>query len=495
MLLALGLGPLAAHIGRAQVLPSDLVALRFTVNQALVSAVISCGLGAILAGALFRRTFWGRGVLIKLISAPFLLPSLAAILGLLMIFGRGGVLNTGLVWAGLPKVSIFGFWGVVLAHVFLNLPLAARMVLQGYGTIPAERFRLAQSLRLGMVARFVLITAPMLRAVLPSAFAAIFLICLGSFAVALTLGGGPRASTLELAMYQALRFEYDLDRAANLALLQLAVGLGAAVLAAMLWRPMGFGVGIDRQVAAPGSGRIGAVLDFLCITSATLFFALPMGAVVWLGLTQFPNPPVGFWPAAGRSVTIAVASASLATTGALALAWARAKGVGIWLELLAMAPLCTSALAIGTGAFLALRPYTAPQSLAIPLAILFGALLSLPFAFRILITPCREVAAAFGRLSLQVRLSPMAEVRLVLLPRLARPIGFCMGLSAALAMGDFGVIALFGAADQATLPLLIAQLLGSYQMQAAAAVTLWMVLISFGLLWIFDTWGARRAAV
>ena len=33
----------------------------------------------------------------------------------------------------------------------------------------------------------------------------IFVICLSSFAVALTLGGGPRATTLELAIYQAMR--------------------------------------------------------------------------------------------------------------------------------------------------------------------------------------------------------------------------------------------------------------------------------------------------
>ena len=42
----------------------------------------------------------------------------------------------------------------------------------------------------------------------------IFVICLTSFAVALTLGGGPRATTIELAIYQAFRFEFDLARAA-----------------------------------------------------------------------------------------------------------------------------------------------------------------------------------------------------------------------------------------------------------------------------------------
>jgi thiamine transport system permease protein len=43
-------------------------------------------------------------------------------------------------------VSVYGLQGVVLAHVFLNLPLATRMILQGWQAIPAERIRLAQSL-------------------------------------------------------------------------------------------------------------------------------------------------------------------------------------------------------------------------------------------------------------------------------------------------------------------------------------------------------------
>jgi thiamine transport system permease protein len=46
-------------------------------------------------------------------------------------------------------VSVYGLQGVVLAHVFLNLPLATRMILQGWQALPAERFRLAQSLGFG----------------------------------------------------------------------------------------------------------------------------------------------------------------------------------------------------------------------------------------------------------------------------------------------------------------------------------------------------------
>jgi thiamine transport system permease protein len=44
--------------------------------------------------------------------------------GLLAIFGRAGWLNAGLEGIGAGTVSIYGLAGIVLAHVFLNLPLA-----------------------------------------------------------------------------------------------------------------------------------------------------------------------------------------------------------------------------------------------------------------------------------------------------------------------------------------------------------------------------------
>jgi thiamine transport system permease protein len=79
------------------------------------------------------------------------------------------------------QINIFGLHGVVLAHVFYNLPLATRILLQGWAAIPAERFRLAASLGFGPQASFRQLEWPMLREMAPGAFLVIFLICLTSF--------------------------------------------------------------------------------------------------------------------------------------------------------------------------------------------------------------------------------------------------------------------------------------------------------------------------
>ncbi len=41
-----------------------------------------------------------------------------------------------------------------------------------------------------------------------------------SFAIVLTLGGGPKYTTLEVAIYQAILFEFDVPKAGLFALLQ-----------------------------------------------------------------------------------------------------------------------------------------------------------------------------------------------------------------------------------------------------------------------------------
>ncbi|MCW1949885.1 MAG: thiamine/thiamine pyrophosphate ABC transporter permease ThiP, partial [Octadecabacter sp.] len=224
---------------------ADVSALKFTIWQAFWSALISVVLAIPVARALARRAFWGRSALISVMGAPFILPVIVAILGLLAVFGGNGFANLVLGPLGLPKLDIYGAQGVILAHVFFNLPLAVRLILQGWLAVPSERFRVAASLGAPV---FWLLEWPMLRRVAPGAFAVIFVICLGSFAVALTLGGGPRATTVELAIYQAFKFDFDLSKAASLAVVQLCLGLGAAGLALVLSRGDMMGAGLDRVV-------------------------------------------------------------------------------------------------------------------------------------------------------------------------------------------------------------------------------------------------------
>jgi thiamine transport system permease protein len=333
----------------------------------------------------------------------------------------------------------------------------------------------------------------MLRSVLPGALATIFLLCLTSFAIALTLGGGPSASTIELSIYQALRFEFDLGRAALLAALQFA--LCAAVTLATLRLTTGavFGPGLGRplHIPAPQGWRRG--IDAVVIVLATAFLLGPLIGVTLRGLPGLAELPPGVWPALTRSLSVAVGSALLASAIALTLALAVARGQS-WLELTAMLPLSASGLVIGTGLFLAVHPSIQPETLALPVTLAVNAAMALPYLFRLLLPETRALFADYGRLSNSLGLYGLTRLRLITLPRLARPLGFGAGLAAALSMGDLGVIALFASERSETLPLLIQRLMGAYRMEAAAGAALVLVSASFALFWAFDRWGTSRAA-
>ncbi len=460
--------------------PADWAAVRFTVTQALASALVSVGLAIPVARALARRRFIGRGLLVTLLGAPFILPVIVAILGLLAVFGRGGLVNVGLDALGIETVSIYGFSGVVLAHVFFNLPLATRFLLQGWLAIPAERFRLAASLN-APVGR--LLEWPMLRVTLPGAFVVIFLICLTSFAVALTLGGGPRATTVELAIYQAMRFDFDLGRAALLAVVQFSICALAAVLAWSVTVPDGFGAGLDRTVTRWDGGHWW--LDGAAIALASVFLLLPLATIVWRGLPGLLVLPDMVWAAAWRSLVVAVTSAALAVGMALALALRGGRLVAV----VGVLPLAASSLVVGTGLFLILYRWISPATLALPVTALLNAIMALPFALRVLGPAVTQVQTAFGPLADTLGLQGWARLRWLLLPRLRRPLGFSAGVAAALSMGDLGVIALFADADRATLPLVMYRLMGAYRMEAAAGAGLLLLILSLGLFWLFDRGG------
>ncbi|HHS94467.1 MAG TPA: thiamine/thiamine pyrophosphate ABC transporter permease ThiP [Rhodobacterales bacterium] len=494
LVLMLSLGTLGAVAFRAEAAaglgPADWAAVRFTLVQALLSAALSVALAVPVARALARRRFVGRGALITLLGAPFILPVIVAVLGLIAVFGRNGIVSQMLLWAGLEPVSIYGFHGVVLAHVFFNLPLATRLILQGWLSIPTERFRLAASLGFtsGDIGR--ILERPMLAQVLPGAFLVIFLLCLTSFSVALTLGGGPRATTVELAIYQAFRFDFDLGKAALLALVQVAIAGSAALIALRLTLPSDMGAGQDRAVQRwDATAPILRLQDAVLIVGATLFLIAPLAMIALAGLPALASLPGTVFAATFRSFAVALGSAALTIGLALSLTAWIVRGQARIVDLLGTLTIAASPLVIGTGLFIILFPIVDPARLALPITALVNAVMALPFALRALVPALGAIEANFGQLADSLGMQGIARLRHLWLVRLRRPLGFTAGLAAALSMGDLGVIAMFASPDGGTLPLALYRLMAAYRMDAAAGAALVLLAASLLLFWVFDRGG------
>ena len=170
-----------------------------------------------------------------------------------------------------------------------------------------------------------LVEWPQLRAALPGVALLIFLLCAASFAIVLTLGGGPRATTLEVAIYQSLRADFDPQRAAALAMVQLAL---CAALALLAQRFGGLMPGLPALGRRPprfdGQARIGRSADIAVIAMGLLLLLPPLTSLVASGLANITASPA-LLRASTTSLAIGIAAASVAFAFAWALASAAAR--------------------------------------------------------------------------------------------------------------------------------------------------------------------------
>ena len=145
--------------------------VRFTLWQATLSTLLSVGLAVPVSLALARRRlFAGRRVLLALFALPLALPALVVVLGVVEVWGRTGWINGLVEAAGFdPVLNIYGLTGILLAHVFFNLPLATRLLLTHLDRVPDEYWRLACQLDMTRQSIWRFIELPALRAALPDA--------------------------------------------------------------------------------------------------------------------------------------------------------------------------------------------------------------------------------------------------------------------------------------------------------------------------------------
>lgn len=458
----------------------------FTLEQAALSTLLSLGFGLLFALALHRTRFPGRALVVRLLVLTQALPVLVGALALLAVWGRGGVVSDGLASLGFDRLDIYGLSGILLAHTFFNMPLAARLVLSALDDVPAESWKLAGQLSLGPAATFRIVEAPAVLRALPGAASLIFMLCMTSFTLVLVLGGGPGATTLQVEIYQALRADFDPERAALLGLAQVVLTL--VVLAAILTlrgTPDAFatlGGRARRHDRRSWPARLTA--GFLCLAGAA-FILTPFVAILINGLSAdlprlLAEPAVG--RAAATSLAIALASALLALSFSAALLLAgetfrseprrsRRRLHGVF-DLSGSLVLVVPPIVLGAGWFLGLRAIADAFALAPLVIVLANAMMAMPFVMRILGPALAEASDRHGRLAAQLGLSGLARLRIVEGPALRAPLGLAFAYALALSLGDLGVVTLFGNEDLMTLPLLLYQRLGSYRTADAAGLAL-----------------------
>jgi len=201
-------------------------ALVVSLKTSAIAHVAVLLFGTPTAYLLARRRFRGRGAILTLVELPLVLPPAVAGIGLLVAFGRFGLLGEQLSALGI-EVG-FTQTAVVLAVAFVESPFYLRGAIAAFEALDSDLIAAARTLGAGPWRVFSRVAIPLAAGGLGAASALALARGLGEFGATIIFAGSLQGvtQTLPLAIYAQL--DQDLDVA--LAISALFVVAGAAIL-------------------------------------------------------------------------------------------------------------------------------------------------------------------------------------------------------------------------------------------------------------------------
>lgn len=379
---------------------------------------------------------------------PIITPPFVVGLGLILLFGRAGVVNQFLEYAFCipPTRWFYGLFGIWIAQLFAFTPIAfmiMRGVVQGVAPSMEEA---AQTLRASRTKTFFTITLPLLKPGLANAFLVGFIESIADFGNPVVVGG--QYSVLSTDIFFAIvGAQYDQGRAASLAWILtvfalLVFAMQRGLLGKQNYTTVSGKGDAGIPMALPDGVRsvLGAVVyPWLAFTVVVYLFAFAGGFVqTWgrdytLTLTHFKTAfglewgQFGLvwagtaWNSLFTTVKLAGLSAPMTATVGLLIAYLLARtefrGQG-WFEFIALLAFAIPGTVLGVSYILAFN--VPPVELTGT-----GLIIVLCFMFRNLPVGVRAGTAAFKQLdksldeaSLMLRASTFQTLRHVVLPLL-----------------------------------------------------------------------------
>lgn len=474
-------------------MPSIQHALRFTLTQALISSAIATAVGSLAAFSLLTLGFRGARTLRALSMVSFMAPPMVVVTGFTALFGSDG-------WVSriIPYTQILGhgFWAIVAAHVFYNIPLSLNFVYSSLVSIPREIIDSVNVFSYGRLKHvFLKVVLPCVFPALASSFTLTFIYCFTSFAIPLSLGG-VKYSTLEVYIYYYYKIMFDVNKAAAIAFLQYVI-LVAVVMAFVLYHgktaaaPVGYS---HYRLKIPGWVRKALILYTLIVFA---YLYIPLLSVAYQALH---NPYTGEYGVSGFSRVLSLGyDSGLGTTlarvylntfyyalmtGVLALTissiivYFGSKAVDtVYVSLLAISPLT---LSLGL-----LRAYGA--HLPNPaLIIMAHTIAAIPLVVRVLRIGIERVGKTFVEAA-----HVLGEHGLPLYMRIIYPLmkpSYLVALSLALvvSLGEFGATFFISSGDTITLGVSIYLFRGVRDWQASGAAAAILLALTSAILLILS---------
>ena len=488
--------------------------LTFSVKEAFLSSALSLILA--LPGAYFFGCydFPGKKYIRSALILPFMLPGILVVLSMVIFYGRNGSLNHFLAWldpnGGFRFTGLYGFWGIILSHVFYNFSFCMRLLGESWERIQPQLGEASTTMGAGRVATFFRVTLPLLIPTIAYLFTLVFLYSFLSFTVVLVLGGY-LYKTFEVLIYIEYNSKLHFDRAALIAGVQIIILGGVLYLQSLFGRRMQKQGALSKTLPRLSWKRspTAVVLSLLYTLFVGLFFIAPAFSVLARSFQERGLPggdftlnnyvqlfSEGFRFAVGKGfIPVLVTSLGLSATVAVLTVgiafymvrmrkntpWGRGD---LWLQL----PLGVSFLTFAFGVLL-LAGRSLPAWLLLIWAQFF---LTFPLVYSILRTARRELGERVLEAAATLGATPFEIIWTVELPMMKRALQTALAYAMALSLGDLSAVLVLGQGAIITLPVAIYRLIGHYHFAQATALGTIFMLISFLIFLLIEGYYRRR---
>ena len=201
-------------------------AIRVTAETNAVAMILILGFGTPAAYWISARRGGVRDILVTLVELPLVLPPAVAGVGLLVVFGRAGILGGTFDVLGIDIA--FTKIAVILAVTFVASPFYLRTAIAAFEAVDATLPAAARTLGAGRARVFFRVMLPLAGAGLGAGAGLAFARGLGEFGATIMFAGSLQGvtQTLSLAIYE----QFDVGFTVALAISALLIFISAFVL-------------------------------------------------------------------------------------------------------------------------------------------------------------------------------------------------------------------------------------------------------------------------
>jgi len=185
--------------------PNAMHAFKVTLQVGLIAVVANTLFGLIAATLIVRHEFPGKRALNAFIDLPVAVSPVVTGLALILIYGRFTPAGGWLAERGITV--IFALPGMVIATIFVALPLVARAVIPVLEEIGTDQEQAARTLGAGPFQTWRRITLPAIRWALAYGVVLTLARSLGEFGAVAVVSGRLVGKTQTLTLYVQERFE------------------------------------------------------------------------------------------------------------------------------------------------------------------------------------------------------------------------------------------------------------------------------------------------